>query len=596
MSKESWLQNCRRYWKLESLQNRRRILLYGLGQSFSTLLDLAILAFVMPLITLMSSGGKDDALSNSWLSSITGDGSASDSIIKIFLLMLVGYIFKSLAQSITKYRAKIIRTRLSIEISDKLFRSYLNENYEWHTKSASPLLVRNVNEAFLVVDHQITPLIITISESILVIAIVSLFMFVQPLATLCAGLLVALVSLMMFRILSTRIQHLGTERLEQDGLRVSLLTQAFAGIREVKLLSLESRLIRDVSLRNRRALGAANNSVLIGELTPIMLELTVMASICILVIVGVILGIETSNMLTLLAFFSVGAIRMIPSFARISSAFQLLRFSTKRVSTILESLERSSRIGDFPTRSLDRENLLDVENALTCRDVFFRYQGADENTLSNISFSLPTGTMLGLTGTSGSGKTTLMDIAMGLLHPDSGVIEILGSSSENIKWGDIAYVSQDVFLFSGSLQENILMGTSSESLAPNRMREVLELADLTNFVASLENGLSTVLSEKGATFSGGQRQRIGLARAIAQNPKLLVLDEATSSLDDFSEKRILSNLRNLGTSIIMISHSLTSLEHCNRLLLLEKGCIIADGTPSEVLKKYHEIHLPEAFD
>jgi ABC-type bacteriocin/lantibiotic exporter with double-glycine peptidase domain len=596
LNRDSWTRNFRRYWAFESVRNRYLILRYGLSQIVNTLLDLAILAFIMPLVSLMSSGGDAQIFSKSWLSSFTGDGSTRDSIIKIFLLILVGYTLKSIVQILTKYRAKVIRLKLSIEMSDRLFRSYLDEEYEWHTRMPSPLLVRNVNEAFLVIDHQVTPLIVVASESILVASIVILFFFVQPVATLCAGILVAAASFAIFRILSAKVQQLGVERLEQDSLRVTLLTQSFTGIRDVKLLSLENRLITEVSSRNTRALGAANTSVLVGEVTPILLELTVMASISILVVVGVVLGLETSKLLPLLAFFSVGAIRMIPSFARISSAFQLLRYSATRVSTILDSLENSAQSQTKTSLIEDWNGTGEEQQAITLRDISFKYRAANSGALSNVTFSLPQGSILGITGVSGSGKTTLLDIAMGLLHPDTGSIEIMGTPLGARQRDDFAYVSQDVFLFSGSLKENILMGTSAEKVSAERMQEILDFADATDFVESMENGLETLLGERGVNLSGGQRQRIGLARAIAQDPKLLVLDEATSSLDEFSQTKILSNLRSLGISIIMISHSVTSLENCDRLLLLERGRIIADGSPSEVLLRYQEIHQQEPLD
>lgn len=594
----TWRRNLRHYWHIESRKNHLLIVLYAISQMVTTILDLAVLAFVMPLLSLMTSGVESKEFSDSWLALIVGRSDSSATIVKIFLLLTLFYVVKSLLQGLAKIGAKAIRSKLSVEISDRLFHSYLKEDYEWHTRSQSPVLVRNVSEAYLVIDQQITPLIVAISESVLILSIFTFLILIQPVATLSAGIFVAAVSMVFFKLISRKVHHLGATRLEQDGSRASLLSQSFSGIREVKLLNLEEKLIHEISAKNKGAIEAANGSVLIGELTPLVLESTIMSGVSILVVLGALGGVENSVLLSFLAVFSIGCIRVIPSAARVSSSFQLLKYGTDRVSTILNSLALSESIDTTTvsqSKSIDTNQIsADSSPILELADVSFEYQSASSASLSNIKFSLNRGTILGLTGISGSGKTTLMDITMGLLHPTEGSVAIFGSSQNKSLICDIAYVSQEVFLFNGSIRENICMGSPNKDFSEDAMNQILKMADLDGFIKSLPSGLESTLDEGAANLSGGQRQRIGIARALAQFPKLLVLDEATSSLDDFAQKRILSNLRSLEISIIMISHDIESLRSCDRLLLLDKGCLVADGSPIEVLAKYRELHLGES--
>jgi ABC-type bacteriocin/lantibiotic exporter with double-glycine peptidase domain len=220
----------------------------------------------------------------------------------------------------------------------------------------------------------------------------------------------------------------------------------------------------------------------------------------------------------------------------------------------------------------------------------FQYDLSKSFALKDVNLTIPSGSFTAVVGGSGSGKTTLIDLILGLLTPDSGLIQISGKSPLTVhkQWpGAIAYVPQDVVIVDGTLTENIALGFDPETIDLVRVSKCVELAHLTTVVNSLPGKLDEFLGEKGSKLSGGQRQRVGIARALYTNPSILVLDEATSALDGESEKEINDSLQNLKgeITIIVISHRLSSVVNADQVLYVENGKIAAAGSFEEVRKK-----------
>jgi ABC-type multidrug transport system fused ATPase/permease subunit len=211
----------------------------------------------------------------------------------------------------------------------------------------------------------------------------------------------------------------------------------------------------------------------------------------------------------------------------------------------------------------------------------------DFSAVKNISFGLEYGECFALLGISGAGKTTLIDVLLGVLTPDSGTVKISGHEPLDsiVKWpGAISYVPQDVNITNGTIRENVAMGYLPEFVSDERVWESLKIAHLDSFVNSLPDKLDTKVGERGTRISGGQRQRLGIARAMFTNPKLLVLDEATSSLDGKTESDISDSITELkGTvTVILIAHRLSTVVNADHILYINQGKILARGTFEEV--------------
>lgn len=226
---------------------------------------------------------------------------------------------------------------------------------------------------------------------------------------------------------------------------------------------------------------------------------------------------------------------------------------------------------------LDSLEPIIFEREIVLKKVWFRYDEAEPWILNGIDLRIPCGSRIGVIGETGSGKSTLIDLIMGLLSPTLGEIEIDGVALDEFSrraWRQqIAHVPQSIYLADTSMAENTAFGVPKEKINANRVVEAARKARIEEFVDDTTNGLATRIGERGIRISGGQRQRIGIARALYKEAKVIVLDEATSSLDFDTEERIMRTIGELGAevTVLMIAHRLTTLKDCNLIVELEAG-------------------------
>jgi ABC-type multidrug transport system fused ATPase/permease subunit len=224
---------------------------------------------------------------------------------------------------------------------------------------------------------------------------------------------------------------------------------------------------------------------------------------------------------------------------------------------------------------------------LEFRDVSFIYNNSNREVLTNISFKVEPGEFIAIVGASGSGKSTLVDLLLGLLQPTSGSISLSGKTPRNAikQWPNaISYVPQTVAIFGDSIINNIGLGFSTEDISEARVKEVVKLSQLEEVVGEFSQGINKVLGERGHNLSGGQIQRVGIARALYNGPNLLVLDEATSSLDSKTESEITEMILKLKgqLTLVVVAHRLSTIKNADRVIFLNEGKIQASGTFAEL--------------
>jgi ABC-type multidrug transport system fused ATPase/permease subunit len=217
-----------------------------------------------------------------------------------------------------------------------------------------------------------------------------------------------------------------------------------------------------------------------------------------------------------------------------------------------------------------------------------KYFGANKNALNDISLTVSVGAIVAIVGPSGAGKTSLIDSLLGVTEPSAGVVNISRvSPSEAIKtWpGAIAYVPQEINISNGTIAYNVALGYQLSEVTETQIWSALETAQLADFVRNLPFGLETPVGDRGSKLSGGQRQRLGIARALLSNPKLLVLDEATSSLDGQSELDVSDAIHSLkGTiTVVLIAHRLSTIRKADTIVVLDQGRVRETGTHEELI-------------
>ena len=285
---------------------------------------------------------------------------------------------------------------------------------------------------------------------------------------------------------------------------------------------------------------------------------------------------ETEIIIPTLGALALGFMRLLPMAHRIYEGITLPQYGKASLSNIIYLLEQPIDKSDL-NKSYKTFKL---NEKIEFRDVDFSYKKDSNSVLSNLNFSIKKGDRVGIIGETGSGKSTLMDLIIGLIIPKSGNIlidgKLLHDKSNNLlqSWkSSIMHVPQNIYLIDSSIAENIAFGESSEKVNFKKIKYAAKKAEIHQFIENLPEGYKTSVGENGVRLSGGQKQRIGIARALYNDVSVMVLDEATSSLDAKTETLIIDSIEKMNKeiTIIMIAHRLTSLKNCNRILEVKKG-------------------------
>ncbi len=475
-------------------------------------------------------------------------------------------------------------------ISGRLFKSYLNKAYAFHLKHNSAKLLSNtITESTQFSVGFAAAVLLIFNDALVAVSILVVLFFVEPAGAIIASILFGVMSLLLFMISKKRAVNWGETRQEKERLRIKSAQQGFNGVKDIKLYGREEVFISQYINETHISLEAGRKQTILQNVPRIFLEFIAVFALCGLVAFLFVSGDQT-KILTTLGLFAAAAFKLLPTIARLVQSGQAIVFNLPVVSLIYQELVENENLNHTNNESSDLHDAdVSFVKNINLSNLSFTYEGVEQAALASINLEIDAGKMIGFIGSSGAGKSTLIDCVLGLVHPSSGELKVDGeciTNSNVTSWQrKLGYVSQVIYLLDGSLRDNIAFGISSDAIDEEKLKNAVEKSQLTDFIASLPDGLETMVGERGVRLSGGQRQRIGIARALYNNPPVLVLDEATSSLDVDTERQVMQAVENLHgkKTILIIAHRFSTVEGCDYLYKLEKGRIIARGTPSEVL-------------
>jgi ABC-type multidrug transport system fused ATPase/permease subunit len=373
-----------------------------------------------------------------------------------------------------------------------------------------------------------------------------------------------------------------------EGLRIQHVQEGLGGVKDVKLLGRESDFFAQYGFHNSGSALIKKRRITLQALPRLFLELLAIMGLAGLVVIMIGQNKPIGLLLPVVGLFAAAAFRVMPSVNRLLGVLQGMTFSLPVINTVYDEFQLLNK-----TKVPRSGELLPFKNTLNLEQVSFQYPTAEASALSEISISIPLGTSIGFIGSSGAGKSTLIDVILGLLTPTSGVVRVDGIDIQTSLrgWQDqIGYVPQFIYLTDDTLWRNIAFGLHVDQINEEAVWKAIRSAQLEQFVNELPQGVDTVVGERGIRLSGGQRQRIGIARALYHDPAVLVLDEATSSLDIKTERDLMKAVRAWQgeKTILIVAHRVSTVEHCQRLYRLDNGGIIDEGEASVVLEKMTE--------
>ena len=457
-------------------------------------------------------------------------------------------------------------------LSERLYESYYHKGLGFIKHSNTAILTRNVNVVSLIFATNILkPIATIIGEGLLLLLMfVALTIYSPVIALIAVGLFLPIVALFYFSM-RKRLNAIGDRENAAQRAKGRIVAETFRGYADIEINNAFPLTLNNFSRAIDEAVKLRKEYATIGMLPQMFTEVGLAIGLTIIIIVSLYGGGE--NLVILLGIFAIAGVRLLPSLRTIMASWSSIRYNRYTIDTLREASD--SEIQSTNPSTNDRFNF---EHSIELRQLGFRFEDSETPLIQDLSLTINKGERIGITGVSGVGKTTLFNIILGLYRPTAGAIYIDGEelSQSNIrKWqNSIGYVSQSVFIADSTLAENIALGYDSAAIDPERIQQVIELADLAEFVSSLPDGIHTRIGEQGSKISGGQRQRIGIARALYKNSDILFFDEATSSLDNKTEENINNAIHNLSQknsslTIVIIAHRESSLEYCDRIITLE---------------------------
>ncbi|NDA62678.1 MAG: ABC transporter ATP-binding protein [Chitinophagia bacterium] len=492
------------------------------------------------------------------------------------IVMFIFFLFKSVFLVYSAYRQARFVNTLSRDLSKELFSGYLFMPYIFHLQKNSSELHRNIQIEILHFGGICLSALSLATELTTIFGICILFLYIEPFGAISVILFFGFFTYILNKITNTRIRNWGYLRQHFDGLANKILFEGLGGVKQIILSQNESFFIEKF-VEVKKGKGSTDTKInTLAAVPRLYLELLAVGGVSIMVITIQFQHKPMTNLIPLIGIFMAAAFRLIPSINKIVNGLQTINYAEP----ILKVLGNEFQI----IRSLNRNHAVPKTTVgewvfmqkIDFKDVTFSYLDSDRIILNKINFSIKQGEFIGIIGTTGAGKSTLIDLLVGLLAPVSGDILIDGKNLNGIvsRWQQIiGYVPQTIYLTDDTLRSNIAFGISEDLIDDERINKALKIAQLADYIATLPDGLNTYVGERGVRLSGGERQRIGIARALYHDPPVIVLDEATSSLDNITEKEFMDAVNALHglKTIIVIAHRLTTVEKCDTVYELQSG-------------------------
>ena len=500
-----------------------------------------------------------------------------------FILLVVAAVVRIGGQyavnRYTQMRTHSIGVRLLDTYLRRPYAFYLNR----HTGDLAKGLLSEVNQ---LASQVFAPLSQVIAQSISLVALLTLLIVVDPVVALIMASVLGGSYGLIYLTIRRYLGRVGLDRVKANRARFQVVAEALGGIKPVKLLGRETTYVDRFSAASRRMADYQSMNTTLATAPKFLIEAIAFGGI-ILLTLGLMAHYgghqagALGKVLPLLGLYAFVGYRMLPAVQAIYGAITQMRFGAAALAGIHADFEGRDELALLPR---EPAKALPARELVELRDVTFSYDSDKAAGIKGIDLTIPIGSTLGIVGSTGAGKTTLVDVLLGLLQPQSGEIRVDGVAvtPDNMRgWqADLGYVPQDIFLVDASVSENIALGLPLDRIDQDRVRECARMAQILDFIeGELPQGFKTSVGERGVRLSGGQRQRIGIARALYNDPAIIIFDEATSALDNLTEQEVMRAVAALSgqKTVIMIAHRMSTVRNCDRIAVLHKGKLAAVG-------------------
>ena len=487
---------------------------------------------------------------------------------QIIFFIFILFTFKLLVMILVSWMESGFYAKFRENISNKLYHNFLNRNVKNLLRKNSAEYIRNFTEEIQVSLLFITSSLKLILDSILIITFLIFLIYFDPIITLAVYIFFSSLGIIYYKLVKNKLSNWATISLENRRKKIQFITESFSAIKSIKILSREIFFL-DKFKKQIESISRIQFKInFLGELPRNILEYILFISILALFFFLIQNNYSNENIIQLLSIYTLASFRLVPIMNRFLGHMQKIKYSYPSINKLI--IENEQKID--PINSVAKKIKLKKNIILIIKK--FSFNGRKDFLLKNVNIEIKKYNKIGIIGDSGSGKTTIIDILCGFQNNESSKLIVDGTDIFRSRYlnnwqNSLGYVPQNIIILNQSLRDNILFGADKKKFNDEILKDLLKKVELERFVKKSKDGLSQILRQDGENISGGEKQRIGIARALINDPDLLILDEATSGLDYETENNILKTIKKLRKTSIIVSHRLNALKDCEKIYLLK---------------------------
>lgn len=570
--------------KLSCILNKKqqkRIIGLGILIIIGGLLEMLGVGIMLPLVNaILDTEGMSQNKYVRWICGIMHIDDMNAFVILLLIAVIAVFIIKNAYLLFLAYvQAKFVNSNQH-RAGSYMLEEYLNRPYEFYLNADIPTIFRILDGDIPKVFQLLFSLIRMVTEMVVAVCLFIIVLVIDVKMTLIIMALLLIMTIIIVKILKPVLNKIGKENQEIQSIAGRWRTKAVYGIKDVKVLGREHFFASFYEKHTKRGMELTIKYSVLNNVPRTIIETTCIAGVLAYLAICIAVGENVKELLSPITAIAVAAIRLMPSMNRINTYLTDIAFFEPSLDYVYEHVDftQYKEKGKYVSNPPKNPEPVVIDDDIILKDITYVYPNTEKKILNHANMVIPYGKSVGVVGPSGAGKSTVIDIFLGLLKAKEGSIVCRGRNvlDNYPSWlSNIGYIPQSIYLSDDSIRDNIAFGVEKDKIDDDRVWEVLEEAQMKKFVESLPEGLDTSTGDRGVRISGGERQRLGIARALYNNPDILVFDEATSALDNTTEAAVMEAINSFHgrKTLVIIAHRLNTIEKCDVIYRVENGKI-----------------------